>query len=137
MESHQLTVSMEAFTSLEKRTIENRYILKNLLFIVTLAKTPILHSDWIKIVWSRHYLPRFAVILWFVFWKRMSTLDKLAQWSFIDTDVLRLCGRNTEAFSSLVHTPKKCGGSTEATKCKDFLFFLGGLQSWLLTTRWL
>lgn len=32
---------------------------------------------WYKIVWFRHHLPRFAIILWLTCWKRISTQIKI------------------------------------------------------------
>lgn len=56
---------------------------------------------WAKVVWSRNLLPRYVFILWIAFWERLLTLQKLAQWGIVDSNLCHLCHRHMESQAHL------------------------------------
>lgn len=52
--------------------------------------------SWSPIVWGKHSLPRYAIILWIACWKRMNTLDKLHEWGLTNSNICVLCHVSVE-----------------------------------------
>lgn len=103
------------------------------------VETP--NVDWSKIVWGKHFLPRYAFILWMACWKRMNTLDKLLDWGLSSSNVCVLCGRAVESqdhlffqchYSRQVWNPlmKQIGVNSIRTSWHDILENLNTSSSW-------
>lgn len=68
-------------------------------------------TDWTSIVWCKHSLPRYAIVLWLACWKKKNTLDKLLSWRIIQVNSCVPCDGQPEdhdhlffqcSFSSMV-----------------------------------
>lgn len=96
--------------------------------------------SWTKIVWHRHHLPRFALILWMAFWERLPTLDKLFQWGIVENNTCLLCESHQEdqghLFFSCSYSKQVWLSILTTLNCRTFTFSWEQIQDWILNSRW-
>lgn len=85
-------------------------------------------NDCSNIVWCKHSLPRYAIVLCLACWKRMNTQDKLLNWGLIQTNSCALCKRFAENHDHLFF---QCDYAS-----KVWSNVLESLKSRLFTTNW-
>ncbi|KAF7148809.1 hypothetical protein RHSIM_Rhsim03G0090200 [Rhododendron simsii] len=51
------------------------------------TKTQAPEVDWHRVIWSKHHVPRRAIIQWMCYLGRMANWDRLHKWGMIDSDL--------------------------------------------------
>lgn len=101
---------------------------------------PFFQVPWTKIVWGGFHLSRYAIILWCAFWKRLPTLQKLANWGVVDSARCKFCNAQSETQEHLFfNCPFSYNVWTVVlgkANNPSFAFFLDSIQDWILATHW-
>lgn len=53
--------------------------------------------DWVKVVWFKHYVPKWSIIQWMIILRRLSTKDRIHQWGIVFDAICCLCDIRIES----------------------------------------